>query len=85
MNLSDRMKEQDKKNEKFARVERSMTNITPGAAQVKRIEGLREVFKDAAWNVIESTDISREQSLALTHLEDALMWAVKAIVLEEGK
>lgn len=84
MNLGDRMKEADKKAELFARVERSMTNITPTAQQIKRIEKLRGAFKLTAQDLIEVTPVSREQSLALTHLEDAVMWAVKSIVLEEG-
>lgn len=33
--------------------------------------------------ILESTRPSREQSLAITHLEEALMWTNKAIAIHE--
>lgn len=59
----------------------SLTNHTPSEAQVSRIEDLRSHAKVLATRIIESQPASRERSLALTHLEDAVMWAVKGIVL----
>lgn len=64
------------------KVERSLTNITPSAEQVQRIEALRQSAKDFASDLITLTLPSREQSLAITHLEETVMWAVKGIILE---
>lgn len=83
MNLGDRMNEVERKDELLARMERSMTNVTPTPDGIARIERVREVGKKLAAVVVYNCPLSREQSLALTHLEDAIMWAVKSIVLEE--
>lgn len=66
----------------WERIERSMTNHSPDREQVERIEALREDAKALARTIISYCVSSRERSLALTNLEDALMWAVKSIVLE---
>lgn len=67
----------------YDRLERSLTNTTPNADQIERIELTRQVAKALGKAIIENAPSSRERSLALTHLEDATMWAVKAIVMEE--
>lgn len=64
------------------RLERSLTNVTPTPEQIDRIEALREAGKHYARAIDGYTKPSREQSLAATHLEDSVMWAVKSIVLE---
>ena len=68
--------------ERLAALERSLTNQPPNAEQIGRIEALREDAKTLGRFIIEACPDSRERSLALTHLEDATMWAVKSIVLE---
>lgn len=68
--------------ERLAALERSLTNISPDAEQVERIEALRGDAKKLGRFIIEACPDTRERSLALTHLEDATMWAVKSIVLE---
>lgn len=68
--------------ERLADLLRSLTNITPSAEQVERIESIRECAKTFGAEIIDRCKNSRERSLALTHLEDASMWAVKSIVLE---
>lgn len=85
MNLGDRTKEADKRDELHDRVMRSLTNITPGAAQIRRIELLRDAAKQLAAEVVDLCPMGREQSLAITHLEETVMWAVKSIVLEGEK
>lgn len=50
----------------------------------ERIEALREWIACAAELMTNVTGVSREQSLALTHLEEALMWGTKAIVLGDA-
>lgn len=76
---SDEQRERD--NQRWSAIERSMTNIPPTAEQVERIEAIREAAKVLASAIIVDSYESRERSLALTHLEDAVMWAVKGIVL----
>ena len=61
-------------------INHNMTNHPPATeATVERIETLRRVFKSAGHQIQASCPESREQSLALTHLEQSLMWAVAAI------
>lgn len=67
----------------YGRVARSMTNHTPSDEAIDKIENLRAQAKAFAYELIISVEPSRERSLALTHLEDAVMWGVKAIVLEQ--
>lgn len=69
-------------NERLAALDRSMTNITPTPDQIDRIEALRVIAKTYGAAIISTCLDSRERSLALTHLEDSIMWAVKSIVLE---
>ncbi len=60
----------------------SLTNIKPGPEQQARIETLRSSAKAFAEDLLLLTKGNREQSLAITHLEETVMWAVKSIVLE---
>ncbi len=64
------------------RVHRSLTNVTPSLNQIGRIERIRNGAKALAVDIVASTPAGREQALALTHLEETVMWAVKAVVLE---
>lgn len=64
------------------RIHRSLTNVTPSPAGVERIEHIRSLARDLASAVVLNCPPSRERSLALTHLEETTMWAVKSIVLE---
>lgn len=68
--------------EKFEKIVRSMTNITPNEDQLRRITLVRATYQGLVATILESTPASREQSLAITNLEDSLMWATKSIVLE---
>lgn len=62
---------------------RSLTNITPSPQAITEIESLRTVAKHLAYSILATSSASREQSLALTHLEETVMWAVKAICLQD--
>lgn len=88
MNLEDGMKhegnEVERRHAQLERIERSLTNVAPTADGIKRIEYVREAGKRLAGAIVYNSPASREQSLALTHLENAIMWCVKSIVLEEG-
>ncbi len=61
----------------------NLTNHTPTAEGIRKIEAIRSTAKAFGEAIIMLTPPSREQSIALTKLEEADMWAVKAIVLEE--
>lgn len=67
-----------------ARIEHSLTNQTPDREQIERIEALRESAKQLGTVIAAYCHDSRERSLAVTHLEETVMWAVKGIVLEEA-
>lgn len=56
---------------------------TPDEMQVEEIQKLRESFS-ALDDVLQAVcPESRRKSLALTHLETSLMWAVKAVILDK--
>lgn len=67
----------------FDDFERSLTNHAPDAGQIERIELLRDGVKLMGEGFFLFAPDSRERSIALQHLEDAVMWAVKSIVLEQ--
>mgnify|MGYP003574805863 CR=1 FL=1 len=62
---------------------RSLSYQPASEEQGDRINALRNVCKDFALAIYTDTRASREQSLAITKLEETLMWAVKAVVLEK--
>ncbi len=52
--------------------------------QRERLQEMAKDFKFLTLRLLGRTPPSREQALALTHLEDAAMWASKAIMHNEG-
>lgn len=69
-------------NELFARLDRSLTNITPSSEQIARIEAVREMAKAYAHQLWDCCPSTAERTLATRKLEESVMWAVKSIVLE---
>lgn len=69
------------KMDRYQAIERSMTNVTPDAPTIEAIESVRALAKSLAFGILHDSKASREQSLALIHLEDCVMWAVKGLVL----
>lgn len=65
----------------FRDLRASLTNQSPTEGQIARIERIRAAGVDAGHAIISQAPPSRERSLAITHLEEAVMWAVKSIVL----
>jgi len=55
----------------------------PKEGQANRYQGLRDMGKTLAKAIVDNTPESREQSLAITHLEEAIMWANAAIARRE--
>lgn len=65
------------------RLERDYTYHAPHGDQTERYEILRARAHELALTIVERTPPGREQSLALTHLEEAVMYANAAIARNE--
>lgn len=66
--------------ESRALIERNMTNHPPTSPEViATFEFLRQLAKAFAKGIDAQCPNSREKSLALTNVEQALMWAVAAV------
>lgn len=81
---TDRTEERMRQQRQIAVMEHGLTNHRPDEDQVARIESIRHFGKEFGRAIIERTNPGRDQSLALTALEDATMRAVRAVVLEGG-
>lgn len=66
-----------------ARIENDFTYHPPKDGQQERYQGVRDVAKVLAYTIVQNTPSSREQSLALTNLEQAVFWANAAIARSE--
>lgn len=64
-------------------LERSFTYHPPNEDQVARYKLIRDFAHNLAITFVAKTPPSREQSLALTKLEEAVMWANAAIARNE--
>jgi len=61
-------------------IEKNMTNHPPvDDTVVAKFEYIRNHFKVTAQVIKDNCPVSREQSLAFTNLEQALMWAIASI------
>lgn len=65
------------------RIESDFTYHPPKGDQVERYAMIRAAAKTLAHDIVTITPESREQSLALTNLEQAVMWANAAIARNE--
>jgi len=64
-------------------IQKRFTYHTPDNEQRLKYDELRSGGKGLAFLIVELTPESREQSLALTHLEEAIMQANAAIARRE--
>jgi hypothetical protein len=64
-------------------IEKSFTYHAPNPKQVLQYEKLREEAKKLAYIIAATCPDSREKSLAMTKLEEAIMFANKAVAHEE--
>lgn len=55
----------------------------PSAEGLKKIDELRQLFSKVDDEIRRLSPVSREQSVALTHLETMAMWAIKAVVCND--
>ena len=67
----------------IARINNDFVYHPPFGDQLNRYANLREAGRLLAIQIVDSTPISREQSLALTKLEEAIMHANSAIARNE--
>ena len=65
------------------RLEKDFTYHAPKGDQPERYTALRKMGKDLAEQIMYKTPQGREQSLALTKLEEAIFWANAAIARNE--
>ena len=65
------------------RIENSFTYHSPKEDQPQRYVILRDTAKELAFLILANTPMGREQSSAITKLEEAIMWANKAIACGE--
>lgn len=56
-------------------IHKRFTYHPPKEGQPEKYENLRDVGKDLAFDIIASQPESRERSLAITKLEECIMWA----------
>lgn len=67
-----------------ADIDRSLTNQPPdGPDIVEAFEELRSYFKNAGHAIVTFCPQGRYRALAITALEEATMWAIKAIALDQ--
>ncbi len=66
-----------------ANIENRFTYHAPFGDQTERYQDIRDLAKKLAYLILEKTPDSREQSLALTNLEQAVFWANAAIARNE--
>jgi hypothetical protein len=67
--------------EQLDRLDESLTNQPPTPEAIVDIERLREAAKAYGHLLIELAPNGRERALAITKLEESVMWGVKSIVL----
>lgn len=66
-----------------ARIENDFVYHAPFGDQVERYAAMRDRLRETARFIVERTPVSREQSLALTALEEAMFWANAAVARNE--
>jgi hypothetical protein len=65
------------------RINNNFVYHAPKDGQQERYVSLRDKARELAIHIEENTPPSREQSLAVTNLEDAIFWANAAIARNE--
>lgn len=64
-------------------IEQTFTYHKPFGTQQDRYVEIRGKAKELAEIIVKDTPVSREQSVALTHLQTAIMFANAAIAINE--
>ena len=66
-----------------AQIDNTFVYHAPKGDQVTRYQSIRECAKELAENISRNCPDSREKSLALTNLQQAVMWANASIAINE--
>jgi hypothetical protein len=69
--------------DKRTQIENAFVYHPPKEGQPERYEQIRAKAKELALLIVDLTPASREQSLAITALEEAVMWGNAAIARNE--
>lgn len=69
--------------EKVKQIENNFTYHSPKEGQNEKYQQIRDAGKTLALLINDLTPASREQSVALTKLEEAVMWANASIARNE--
>jgi hypothetical protein len=77
------MTNEEMKQANIIRIERDFTYHAPKPGQPERYTALRDKAKELALLIVELTPVSREQSLALTQLEQSVFFANASIARNE--
>ncbi len=64
-------------------IEQTFTYHKPFGDQSRRYEIIRNKAKELAWTIEQCCPDSRERSVALTNLQQTVMWANAAIAINE--
>lgn len=64
---------------------KSMTNLNVSEEAGKKMDAVRAAYHGVIEAIFETMPNSRERAKTLTELETSLMWAIKAIVLEDNE
>lgn len=80
-----RLEKEQFRAELHARVERDFRYHPPHGDQPVRYSRITEACRDLAFLIVDLTPSSREQSLALTAIQEARMWANASIAINEAQ
>lgn len=72
-----------KKENKMEKISKSYNYHKPSEEGLAKVKAIREAFTALDALVSELAPSSRERSLAITELETAAMWAIKAVVIND--
>ena len=64
-------------------IQKNFTYYSPSAVQVEKYDELRQQAKEFAQTIDQLCPNSREKSLAITKLEEVVMWANASIARNE--
>lgn len=81
--ISNRPTPEERQDDRQRQIEKRFTHHPPKEGQPERYEVIREEAKRLAYLIVEKTPPSREQSLALTRLEEVVFHANAAIARNE--
>lgn len=82
--MPDQTNEELVRDEAFREFVRTTTRHQPTPGAIEDIENIRHRARVLGMDIIDAAPPCRSRSLALTHLEDAVMRAVQAIVIHRN-